>query len=145
MMTKLCQQPPHILPSRMVQEPLASHPQLSGNMEHGGFAYSQFIHFFGVLLLNFISSLKQSLILCLPPLFLSSLAFPPLAQSTQKCNKCLMNQAGGIQMQAALTVEPSMRQELCLGSIRYWHLLNPHDDSASVFSRFGGSMMCPRT
>lgn len=94
---------------------------------------------FGVLLLNFISSAKQSLILLLATSFPfpPPLPSPPLAQSTQKCNKCLMNQAGGIQMQAMLIIELSMRQELCLGSLRYGRLLNPHDDSVTIFARPG--------
>lgn len=48
-----------------------------------------------------------------------------------------MNQAGGIQMQAMLIIELSMRQELCLGSLRYGRLLNPHDDSVTIFARPG--------
>lgn len=59
-------------------------------------------------------------------LFPSSTPFLPLDQSTWECSERLMNQAGGIQMQVTLTTEPSIRQELCLGTVRYWSLLNPH-------------------
>ena len=118
-------------------EPLASHPQLSGNTgaqwtcleSIPPFLWCSFVEF------HFLYKAEFNPFAChlssFPP------SPPPLAQSTQKCSKCLMNQAGGIQMQATLIIEPSMRQELCLGSIRYWRLLNPQDDSVTVPARLG--------
>ena len=140
-MTHLCQRTPSHPP--LQKEPLVSHPHLSGNtldlLRVNRFS------FFDVLLLNFISSTKQSLILLLTVSLPFFHLLPSLGpKHIEKYNKCLMNQAGGIQMQATLITERSMRQELCLGSIRHRCLLNPHDDSVTILCQAWGLNDVPK-